>query len=61
MRNIQPVTGFLMKPAQITKPLRFEGLVAANLTASGVENDSARRTKGWFLGIVSTTTEESSA
>jgi hypothetical protein len=34
-----------MKPAQITNPFRLAGFVAANLTANGVENDSARRNK----------------
>jgi len=31
-----------MKPAQMTNPFRLAGFVAANLTANGVENDSAK-------------------
>ena len=50
-----------MNPAQITNAFRLPGFVAANLTASGVENDSAKRTNGCDCGIASTTKEKRSA
>ena len=42
--------GEVAKPAQRMSPLRLGGLAAANWIESGVENDSARRTKGSDAG-----------
>jgi hypothetical protein len=61
MYRNQPRSGFLINLAQITNPFRVAGFVAANLTARGVENDSAKRTKGCDCGIASTTKQKRSA
>jgi hypothetical protein len=60
MWRSQPSSGFVMKPAQMTKPAGLGGRVAANLTANGVEKDSASTTNGSAVGITSPTQEESS-
>jgi len=53
--NGQWLTGFVMKPAQMTNPTRLGGRVAANFMDNGVENDSASATNESVSGQASTT------
>src|ERR1700721_1350885 len=51
----RPVTGLQTNPAQITRAFRLGGFLAAHRMARGVENDSARRTKGSDEGMAEPT------
>lgn len=51
----QVLTGFVTKPAQITRPARFGGRVAANFIANGVEKDSASKTNESVVGAAAAT------
>jgi hypothetical protein len=50
MRRNHPRTGLVANPAQITRPLRFGGPLAAHCIAKGAEKDSAKRTNGVEVG-----------
>jgi hypothetical protein len=56
-----PAMGLKTNPAHLTTPARFGGLEAAYPSAMGVENDSAKSTKGPALGTASLTNGSSSA
>jgi hypothetical protein len=51
----QFASGLETKPLQIITPVRFGGFEAANCSARGVENDSARSTNGSVLGTAAYT------
>src|ERR1700726_4850431 len=57
----QPARGLKTNPAHMTTPARFGGFVAAYPRAMGVENDSAKSTKGPALGTAALTDGSSSA
>src|SRR5580693_10704832 len=53
--NVQSFAGLVINPAHKINPTRFGGRVAANIAASGVENDSATSTNGVSAGTISAT------
>jgi hypothetical protein len=51
----QAPSGLETNPEQMVSAARFKGLVAANSTANGDENDSASNMKGSDLGMAAIT------